>query len=216
MRLCTIVLAAVVGACATTGPRPRPVSPDLGMEIERISRQLEGAKADLAATLAAHEAIANHTDGDLALHYVRFCTGIEALEQKGDQIRGRIRELKDVVLPYFADWREDNKRISDPGLRERETGNLVATQTRCVLLYRRGKEARKVYRSLMAILEDHRELWSERLDAESAAQAREDAADLGEAVQRAHALVDDIVAVAREISGSMAARLEPPPAPRAE
>jgi hypothetical protein len=212
MRAYAFVLAALVGACSSTGSKGQSELADLTGEISKLQKQLEGGKADLQSTMSEHDAIVNNTDGEFVMHYKKYCKGIETVEKDREGVRERVQDVKDAAAPYFGTWKEDNAKITDPGLRDRDAKNMEATRARYEEIFKAGDEAKAAYEPLMVTLKNHRQFWSNNLNAESAAQMKGDSAALDKQVQTFCGLVDKVVATAKKYNESVAMRTAKAPA----
>ncbi len=206
MRVYAFLIAAFVGACSSTGSKGQKELSDLTGEISKLSSQLEAGKADLQGTIAEHDLIVNNTDGDFVGHYKKYGKGIEKVEKDREGIRERVQKVKNAASPYFTRWQDENGKITDPGLRARDAQNLAATRVRYEEIQKRGDEARAAYEPLMVTLKNHRQFWSNNLNAESAAQMKGDAAVLDRNANTLYGLIDTVVETAKKYNESVAMR----------
>jgi len=211
MRVYSFVIAAALAACSSTGSKGQKELADLTGEISKLSKQLEEGKADLQNALAEHDAIVNNTDGDFVGHFKKFSKGLDTVEKDRQGIRERVRKVKDTAAPYFATWRDDNSKINDPGLRESDKKNMEATQGRYEQIHKAGDEARAAYDPLMATLKDHRQFWSNNLNAASAAEMKKHSEELKKNADKLYGLIDKVVDTAKKYNQSVAMRVKPQP-----
>ena len=212
MRICAVVIAALVGACSSTGSEGQEELSDLTSEVRKLSTELETGKADLQNTLAEHDLIVNNTDGDWVGHYKKYCKGIEKVEKDRDGIRERVQKVKDAAKPYFARWKDENGKITDQGLRERDAKNMEATRAQYEEIHKKGDEAKAAYEPLMVTLKDHRQFWANNLNATSAAEMKKDAEALDKNAKALYGLIDKVVETARKYNESVAMRTTKAPA----
>ena len=211
-----VIAAAFVGACSSTGSQGQKELANLTGEIEKLVKELEGGKADLQKTIAEHDAIVNNTDGNFVGHYKAFGKGIETVEEDRQDIRERIQKVKDAAAPYFARWSDDNAKLTDPGLRDRDKKNMEETKARYDEIYKVGDEARNAYEPLMATLKQHQQFWSNNLNANSAAQLKGDTEKIDKSATALYGLIDKVTAAGKKYNESVAMRVAPPPPPPAE
>jgi chromosome segregation ATPase len=211
MRAYAFVIAAIVGACSSTGSQGQKELKDLTGEISKLSKQLETGKADLQSTIAEHDAIVNNSDGNFVGHYKKFGKGIETVEEDREGVRKQVQKVKEAAAPYFARWKEDNAKITDPNLRDRDMKNMEATKARYEEIHKAGEDAKNAYEPLMVTLKNHHQFWSNNLNAESAAQMKGDSEKLDKSAQALYGLIDKVVATAKKYNESVAMRINPPP-----
>jgi chromosome segregation ATPase len=216
MRFYVFVIAAFVGACSSTGSQGQKELANLTSEIEKLSKELEAGKADLQKAIAEHDAIVNNTDGNFVSHYKAFGKGIETVEEDREDIRARIQKVKDAAAPYFARWSDDNAKLTDPGLRDRDKKNMEETKARYDEIYKAGDEAKNAYEPLMATLKQHHQFWSNSLNANTAAQLKGDTEKIDKSANSLYALIDKVVSTAKKYNESVAMRVAPPPPAPAE
>jgi len=209
MRAYALIMAACLGACSSTGSKGQKELSGLTAEIDELSSQLEEGKADLQGALAEHDAIVNNTDGDFVGHFKKFSKGIDTVEKDREGIRARVQKVKDAAAPYFATWKDDNAKITDPGLRARDAQNMEATRGRYEEIYKRGDEAKAAYEPLMQTLKDHRQFWSNNLNAASAADMKKDSEQLKKNASTLYGLIDKVVESAKAYNKSVAMRVKP-------
>jgi len=212
MRLYVFALLALVGACKSGATQGQKELEDLTGQITKFSKQLEEGKADLQTTMAEHDAIVNNKDGDFIGHYKKFSKGIETVQKDRDGVRAQVEKVKAAAIPYFTRWKEDNTKITDPGLRERDAKNMESTHARYEEIYKRGDEAKAAYDPLMVTLKNHHQFWSNNLNAESAAQMKGDTEALDKNANTLYGLIDNVVAAAKKYNDSVAMRQKPAPA----
>lgn len=212
MRAYAFVIAALVGACSSTGSKGQEELADLTSEINKLSAELEAGKADLKNTILEHDLIVNNTDGDFVGHYKKYTKGIEKVEKDRDGIRERVQKVKDAAKPYFARWKDENATITDAGLRERDAKNMEATRARYEEIHKKGEEAKAAYEPLMVTLKNHRQFWANNLNASSAAEMKGDAEALDKNAQTLYGLIDKVVETARKYNQSVAMRTTKAPA----
>ncbi|MFI5404070.1 MAG: DUF2959 family protein [Planctomycetota bacterium] len=212
MRFYVFALAALVGACKSGATQGQKELEDLTGQIGKFSKELEAGKADLQTTMAEHDAIVNNKDGDFIGHYKKFTKGLETVQKDRDGIRAQVEKVKAAAIPYFTRWKEDNVKITDPGLRERDAKNMDATHARYEEIYKRGDEAKAAYDPLMVTLKNHHQFWSNNLNAESAAQMKGDTEALDKNANTLYGLIDNVVAAAKKYNDSVAMRQKPAPA----
>lgn len=212
MRVYLFALVALVGACKAGASKGQKELEDLTGEIGKLSKQLEEGKADLQHTMAEHDAIVNNKDGDFVGHYKKFGKGIETVEKDRTGIRERVQKVKDAAAPYFTRWKDDNSKITDPGLRARDAQNMETTRARYDEIYKRGDEAKAAYEPLMVTLKNHHQFWSNNLNAESAAQMKGDTEALDKNAKTVYGLIDKVVETAKKYNESVALRTKPPAA----
>jgi hypothetical protein len=212
MRAYAFVIAALVGACSSTGSKGQEELMDLTGEIKKLSSELETGKADLQTTIAEHDLIVNNTDGDFVGHYKKYKKGIETVEKDRDGIRERVQKVKDAAKPYFARWSDENASITDAALRERDAKNMAATRARYEEIYKRGDEAKAAYEPLMVTLKDHRQFWANNLNAASASEMKKDSEALAKNAKTLYGLIDKVVETAKKYNESVAMRTTKAPA----
>lgn len=90
MRVQAFILAALIGACSSTGSKGQSELADLTGEIDKLSKDLTAGKADIQKALAEHDAIVSNTDGNFVGHYKKYSSAIETVEKdrKGISQRG--------------------------------------------------------------------------------------------------------------------------------
>jgi len=208
MRAHALIIAALVGACSSTGSKGQKELSGLTGEIDQLTKQLEEGKADLKTTLAEHDAIVNMTDGDLVGHYKKFGKGIERVEKDREGVRQQVQRVKDAAGPYFATWKDSNAKISDPGLRARDAQNMEATRGRYEEIYKQGDAAKAAYEPLMKTIKDHYQFWSTNLNASSAAEMKKDSEMLGKNANHFYGLIDKVVEAAKAYNKSVAMRVK--------
>ena len=213
MRVYAFVIAAIIGACSSTGSQGQKELKDLTGEIGKLTTQLEEGKTDLQATIAEHDAIVNNKDGDFVGHYKKYGKGIETVEKDRKGVQERVQKVKEAAAPYFARWKEDNSKITDPGLRDRDAKNMEATRARYDEIFKSGDEAKAAYDPLMVILRNHHQFWANNLNAESAAQLKGDTENLDKSAAHLYGLIDKVVASAKKYNESVAMRVTPAPPP---
>ncbi|HEX5135620.1 MAG TPA: DUF2959 family protein [Planctomycetota bacterium] len=211
MRVTAFVLAALIGACSSTGSKGQKELADLTGEIDSLQKQLSEGKADLQKTLAEHDAIVNNKDGDFVGHYKKYKSGIERVSKDRDGIRERVDKVKAAAEPYFARWRDENSKITDPGLRARDAANMSTTRSRYDEIFKAGDAAKAAYEPLMETLKNHSQFWSNNLNAESAAQMKGDTEKLDKDANAFYGLIDKVVETAKKYNESVAMRVKPPP-----
>lgn len=216
MRVYAFVIAAIIGACSSTGSQGQKELKDLTGEIGKLSTQLEEGKADLQTTIAEHDAIVNNKDGNFVDHYKKYGKGIETVEKDRKGVQERVQKVKETAAPYFARWKEDNAKITDPGLRDRDAKNMEATRARYDEIFKAGDEAKAAYDPLMVILKNHQQFWANNLNAESAAQLKGDTEKLDKSAAHLYGLIDTVVANAKKYNESVAMRVKPQPPPPAQ
>ncbi len=210
MRVYVFALLALVGACKAGATKGQKELEDLTSQIGKLSSQLQEGKSDLQETMAQHDAIVNNTDGDFIGHYKKFSKGIERVEKDREGARKQVEKVKEAALPYFTRWKDDNVKITDPGLRERDAKNMEATRARYDEIYKRGDEAKAAYDPLMVTLKNHHQFWANNLNAESAAQMKGDSEALDKNAKTLYGLIDNVVAAAKKYNESVALRSKPP------
>jgi chromosome segregation ATPase len=213
MRFYVFALLALVGACKAGATKGQKELEDLSGQIGKLSKQLSEGKDDLKTTMAEHDAIVNNKDGDFVGHFKKFSKGIETVEKDREGIKGQVQKVKDAASPYFTRWKDDNVKITDPGLRERDAKNMEATRARYEEIYKRGDEAKAAYDPLMVTLKNHHQFWSNNLNAESAAQMKGDTEALDKNANTLYGLIDNVVAAAKKYNDSVAMRQKPAPPP---
>jgi len=216
MRVTAFVLAVLIGACSSTGSKGQKELSDLTGEIDKLQKELTTGKTDLQKTLAEHDAIVNNKDGDYLGHYKKYNSGIEDVSKDREAVKARVDKVKAAAEPYFGRWRDDNSKITDPGLRARDASNLANTRARYDEIFKAGDEAKAAYEPLMTTLKNHSQFWSNNLNAESAAQMKEDSAKLEKDANTLYGLIDKVVETAKKYNESVAMRVKPPPPPPEE
>ncbi len=211
MRVYVFALVAFVGACKAGATQGQKELEDLSAQIAKLSSQLEEGKADLQQTMAEHDAIVNNKDGDFVGHFKKFSKGIERVEKGREGVRSRVQKVKDAAAPYFTRWKDDNVKITDPGLRERDAKNMEATRVRYDEIYKRGDEAKAAYEPLMVTLRNHHQFWANNLNATSAAQMKGDSEALDKNANALYGLIDKVVETAKKYNQSVALRAKPQP-----
>jgi chromosome segregation ATPase len=211
MRAYAFALAALMAACSSTGSKGQKALADLTGEIDGLVKQLEAGKTDLQKVIAEHDAIVDNTDGDFVGHYKKFSKGIDTVEKQREKIRERVQKVKDTAAPYFATWRDDNTKIGEASLRERDKMAMEATQKRYEEIHSAGEEAKAAYEPLMAKLKDHRQVWSNNLNATSAAAMKKDADGLKKDADKVYGLIDKVIETAKKYNASVAMREQPKP-----
>ncbi|MCK6460635.1 MAG: DUF2959 domain-containing protein [Planctomycetes bacterium] len=211
MRVQAFILAALIGACSSTGSKGQSELADLTGEIDKLSKDLTAGKADIQKALAEHDAIVGNTDGNFVGHYKKFSSAIETVEKDRKGISERIEKVKAAAEPYFSRWRDENSKITDPGLRDRDSKNMANSRARYDEIFKAGDAAKAAYEPLMKTLKDHRQFWSNNLNAESAAQMKADSEKLGKDADALYGLIDKVVDTARKYNESVAMRVKPPP-----
>lgn len=207
-RYAFLVAALIAGACSSTGSKGQKELEGLTGEITKLSEQLAEGKTDLQNTIAQHDAIANNTDGDFVGHYKKYAKGIERVEKDRDGIRERVQKVKDAAAPYFTRWKEDNAKITDPGLRATDMSNLGATQARYDEIHKAGEGAKAAYEPLMQTLKDHRQFWSNNLNATSAGEMKKDSEKLDGEAKKLYGLIDNVVETAKKYNESVEMRVK--------
>lgn len=207
-RYAFLVAALIAGACSSTGSKGQKELEDLTGQIGKLSKQLEEGKADLQSTLVEHDAIVNNTDGDFVGHYKKYCKGIERVEKDREGVRERVQKVKDAAAPYFTRWKEDNAKITDPGLRARDTSNMETTRARYDEIHKAGEGAKAAYEPLMQTLKDHRQFWSNNLNAASAAEMKGRAVVLDQQAKTLYGLIDKVVETAKKYNESVEMRVK--------
>jgi hypothetical protein len=81
MRVKAFVLAALIGACSSTGSKGQSELADLTGEIDKLVKELETGKTDIQKALIEHDAIVNNTDGNFVGHYKKYKSGLETVEE---------------------------------------------------------------------------------------------------------------------------------------
>jgi uncharacterized protein YwgA len=213
MRVTAFVLAVLIGACSSTGSKGQKDLSDLTGEIDKLQKELTTGKVDLQKTLAEHDAIVDNKDGDYLGHYKKYKSGIEAVEKDREKVRARVEKVKAAAEPYFGRWRDDNSKITDPGLRARDANNLATTRSRYDEIFKAGDAAKAAYEPLMETLKNHSQFWSNNLNAESAAQMKGDSAKVQKDADALYGLIDKVVETAKKYNESVAMRVNPPPPP---
>jgi hypothetical protein len=214
MRAYLITVAAFVAACSSTGSKGQKELQDLTGEIKTLTTMLTDGKADLQSTMKEHDAIVNNTDGDYVGHYKAYAKGIDRVEKDREGVRKQVQKVKEAAAPYFSRWKDDNAKISDPGLRERDAKNMAATQARYDEIYKNGDAAKAAYDPLMKTLKDHRQFWSNNLNASSAAEMKGDSQALDKQANAFYGLIDKVVESAHQYNASVAMRTSAPSQPK--
>jgi Protein of unknown function (DUF2959) len=216
MRVKAFILAALIGACSSTGSKGQSELADLTGEIDKLQKELLAGQADLKAALVQHDAIVNNTDGDFVGHYKKYKSALETVEDDRKAVSERVVKVKNTAEPYFTRWRDDNSKISDPGLRDRDAKNMATTRARYDEIFKAGDAAKAAYEPLMKTMQDHSQFWSNNLNAESAAQMKGDSEKLSKDANAFYGLIDKVVENAKKYNESVAMRVNPPPPAPAE
>ena len=205
-----VVLAALACACSSTGSKGQSDLSDLTGEIKKLVSKLEEGKADLKTAMAEHDAIVNNKDGDFAGHYKKFSKALDTVEKDRTGVREQVQKVKDAAAPYFTRWKDENSKINDASLRERDAENMQATRGRYEQIHKAGEDAKAAYEPLVATLKDHRQFWSNNLNAGSAAQMKGDTEKLDKDAKKLYDLIDKVVSTAKAYNESVAMRATPP------
>lgn len=211
MRVHALLIAALIGACSSTGSKGQSELEDLTGQIDKLSKELTAGKADLQKALAEHDAIVNNTDGDFVGHYKKYGKAIDTVEKDRKGISERVDKVKAAAEPYFTRWRDENSKITDPGLRDRDAKNMAASRARYDEIFKAGDEAKAAYGPLMETLKNHRQFWSNNLNAESAAQMKGDSEKVNKDADALYGLIDKVVETAKKYNESVEMRVKPPP-----
>lgn len=214
MRVRAIVLAALVAACSSSGSKGQSELSDLTGQIDRLVKELTEGKVALQKALAEHNAIVDNKDGDFVGHYKKYSSALDDVAESRTAISERVTKVKGAAEPYFIRWRDENSKISDPGLRERDSKNMAATRARYDEIFKAGDAAKAAYEPLMKTLQDHRQFWSNNLNAESAAQMKGDTEKLDKDANGLYGLIDKCSETARKYNESVAMRVTPTPPPQ--
>jgi hypothetical protein len=211
MRVLAFVLAALIGACSSTGSKGQSELADLTGEIDKLVKELQAGKADLQKALIEHEAIVNNADGDFVGHYKKYKSALETVEKDRKGVSERVQKVKDAGEPYFMRWRDENSKITDPGLRDRDSKNMATSRGRYDEIFKAGDAAKAAYEPLMETLRNHSQFWSNNLNAESAAQMKGDSEKLNKDAEAFYGLIDKVVETAKKYNESVAMRVPPKP-----
>jgi hypothetical protein len=152
----------------------------------------------------------NNTDGNYVGHYKSYAKQLDRVAEDRAGVSEQVQKVKEAAAPYFSRWKDDNSKISDPNLRERDARNLAATQARYDEIFKNGDAAKAAYGPLMKTLGDHRQFWANNINAEAAAQMKPDSEKLDKDVQHFYSLVDKVVESARKYNESVAMRTAAP------
>ena len=212
MRVQAILLAAFLAACSSTGSKGQSELQDLTGEIKKLSTELTEAKTDLQKALAEHDSIVDNKDGDYVGHYKKFKSAVETVEKDRKGISERVDKVKAAAEPYFNRWRDENSKITDPGLRETDARNMSASRARYDEIFKAGDAAKAAYEPLMETLKNHVQFWSNNLNADSASQMKGAAEKLGKDANNLYGLIDKVVESAKKYNESVAMRVTPKPA----
>jgi len=214
MRAFPCLIAVLVAACSSTGSKGQSELQDLTTQIRKLTEQLQGGKSDLQKTLAEHDAIVNNTDGNFVGHYKQYVKGIDTVEKDREEIKKQVQRVKDAAAPYFSRWRDENSKITDAGLRERDAKNMDATRARYEEIFRVGDAARAAYEPLMVTMKNHRQFWANNLNASSAAEMKKDSEALNKNAKHLYDLIDTVVSTAQKYNESVAMRTSMPAQPK--
>lgn len=214
MRAFPCLIAVLIAACNSTGSKGQSELQDLTSQINKLAAQLGEGKADLQKTLTEHDAIVNNTDGNFVGHYKQYTKGIETVEKDREGIRKQVQRVKDAANPYFTRWRDENSKITDPGLRNRDANSMETTKARYDEIFKAGDAARAAYEPLMVTLKDHRQVWANNLNASSAAEMKKDSEALDKSAKNLYGLIDTVISTAKKYNESVAMRTSMPEQPK--
>jgi hypothetical protein len=204
-------LLALAPSCSSLRkPEGLKRADSLSSDIEAYAADLEGLKAEMQETLAAHDRVVGSSSGDFLTPYVRYRDGIENLTRRQEDLPSRIASIEKSGRNLFIAWEADLQRFTDDSIRNRCAKRLDETRKRYEGLLANHEKAMTSLSEILTTMRDHALFWAHDLNADSARALERDAAKLAEASDRVGATIDEVLAAASTYRRSVAMRPEGP------
>ena len=199
-----LIAAALLLGCQGSGVKQTTRTTD---SLETLRADAEKAKGQIDSTVAALDALAGTTSGDLKKPYDAYKKQVAQLQSLAKKARDRSADMHKRADAYTRNWNKQLTSLQNDDLRHQAEQAQARAQQRFEEIRSHLDSTRATFQSFMTDLEDIQNFLDFNLNAagiasiqKSAETARHDAAAVNDSI-------DDLIAVLDRINAAMSTKM---------